>query len=222
MFPFYSILLCSYFTDAVFSLWGFELCFKSFLLLASLSLFFSKLFFPVKRCFPNGWSLHPPKNDVEQKSWPQALGAWAGLVDRRATWLDSKAVRAQSCPTLRDPLGCSPLGSSVCGVFQTRILEWVSISSSRGTFLTQRSNSRLLRLLPCRRILYHWATGRPPVSKAVIQPKWQLLWTFPVKPVGFPREIPINFFPGKGIEGRIWPVDSWVLRRERHHEVSPL
>ena len=34
---------------------------------------------------------------------------------------------------LCDPTGCSPPGSSVHGIFQTRILEWVAISSSRGS-----------------------------------------------------------------------------------------
>ena len=33
--------------------------------------------------------------------------------------------------TLRDPLDASPPGSSVHGIFQARILEWVAISSSR-------------------------------------------------------------------------------------------
>ena len=37
------------------------------------------------------------------------------------------------CPTLCDPLDCSPPGSSVHRVFQARILEWVVISSSRGS-----------------------------------------------------------------------------------------
>ena len=40
---------------------------------------------------------------------------------------------AQSCPTLCDPMDCSPPGSSVHRIFQTRILEWVAISSSRGS-----------------------------------------------------------------------------------------
>ena len=40
---------------------------------------------------------------------------------------------AQSCPTLRDPLDCSPPGSSVHGILQARILEWVAISFSRGS-----------------------------------------------------------------------------------------
>ena len=38
---------------------------------------------------------------------------------------------AQSCPTLCDPMDCSPSGSSVHGIFQPRILEWVAISFSR-------------------------------------------------------------------------------------------
>ena len=38
---------------------------------------------------------------------------------------------AWSCPTLCDTLDCSPRGSSVHGVSQARILEWVTISSSR-------------------------------------------------------------------------------------------
>ena len=37
----------------------------------------------------------------------------------------------QSCLTLCNPLDCNPLGSSVRGIFQARILEWVAIPSSR-------------------------------------------------------------------------------------------
>ena len=40
---------------------------------------------------------------------------------------------AQSCPTLRNPMYCSPPGSSVHGISQTRRLEWVAISSSRAS-----------------------------------------------------------------------------------------
>ena len=35
---------------------------------------------------------------------------------------------AQSCPTLWDPMDCSLPGSSVHGIFQARVLEWVAIS----------------------------------------------------------------------------------------------
>ena len=37
----------------------------------------------------------------------------------------------QSRPTLCDPIGCSPPGSSLHGILQARILEWVAISFSR-------------------------------------------------------------------------------------------
>ena len=42
-------------------------------------------------------------------------------------------LRAQSCPTLCDPVDCSLLGSSVHGILQARILESVTISFSRGS-----------------------------------------------------------------------------------------
>ena len=40
---------------------------------------------------------------------------------------------AQSCPTLCDPMDCSLSGSSVYGIFQARVLEWIAISFSRGS-----------------------------------------------------------------------------------------
>ena len=40
---------------------------------------------------------------------------------------------AQSCPTLCDPLDCSPPGSSVHGILQARTVEWGAISFSRGS-----------------------------------------------------------------------------------------
>ena len=42
-------------------------------------------------------------------------------------------LAAQSCPTLCDPVDCSPAGSSVHGISQATILEWVAISFSRGS-----------------------------------------------------------------------------------------
>ena len=40
------------------------------------------------------------------------------------------AKSLQSCPTLCDPMDCSPPGSSIHGIFQARTLEWVAISFS--------------------------------------------------------------------------------------------
>ena len=53
------------------------------------------------------------------------------------TWSGTWCVLvSQSCPTLCDPMDCSLPSSSVHGILQARILEWVAISSSRGIFLT--------------------------------------------------------------------------------------
>ena len=46
-------------------------------------------------------------------------------------WHESESEVAQLCPTLCDPVDCSPPGSSVHGILQARILEWVAISFSR-------------------------------------------------------------------------------------------
>ena len=43
------------------------------------------------------------------------------------------ALVAQSCLTLCDPMDGSPPGSSVHGILQARILEWVAIPFSRGS-----------------------------------------------------------------------------------------
>ena len=53
---------------------------------------------------------------------------------------------AQSCPTLWDPMDCGLPGFSVHGIFQARVLEWVAISFSRGSSLTQGSNPGLPHL----------------------------------------------------------------------------
>ena len=63
----------------------------------------------------------------------------------------------QSCLTLCDPMDCSPLGSSVHGILQAKILEWVAISFSRESSQHQGSNQSLLYLL-------HWQAGSLPLT----------------------------------------------------------
>ena len=41
---------------------------------------------------------------------------------------ESENEVAQSCPTLRDPIDCSPPGPSVHGILQARVLEWGAIA----------------------------------------------------------------------------------------------
>ena len=62
----------------------------------------------------------------------------------------SESEIPQSCPTLSDPMDCSPPDSSIHGIFQARVLEWVAIAFSRGIFPTQGSNLGLPR---CRQTL---------------------------------------------------------------------
>ena len=42
----------------------------------------------------------------------------------------SESELTQLCPTLSDPMYCSPPGSSAHGIFQARVLEWVAIAFS--------------------------------------------------------------------------------------------
>ena len=67
---------------------------------------------------------------------------------------------AKSCLTLRQPHElCSPPGSSVCGISQARILEWVAIFVSRASsWLKDWTLISRLCILHFKRILYHWAT----------------------------------------------------------------
>ena len=51
----------------------------------------------------------------------------------RETLLTMCVPDAQSCLTLRDPMDCSLPGSSVHGILQERILEWVAVPFSRGS-----------------------------------------------------------------------------------------
>ena len=69
---------------------------------------------------------------------------------------------AQSCPTLCDPM--TPPGSSVHGILQPRILEWVAMPFSRGSSLFKVKN---LGLPHCSQILYHLRRqGSPSVYQA--------------------------------------------------------
>ena len=56
------------------------------------------------------------------------------------------SVTVKLCPTLCDPMDCSLPGFSVHGTFQTRILEWVAISFSRGSS-QPRDQTRVSRIV---------------------------------------------------------------------------
>ena len=67
-----------------------------------------------------------------------------------------------SCPTLCDAMDYSPPGSSVHGILQARILEWIVMPSSRGSSWPR--DWTCLSSVSCIswRILYHWCHLRSP------------------------------------------------------------
>ena len=67
----------------------------------------------------------------------------------------------QSWLTLSDSIDCSPLGSSVHGISQARILEWMPFPTPE-IFETQGLNQKLQQPLHCRQILSHWAAWKAP------------------------------------------------------------
>ena len=90
---------------------------------------------------PHGATLRPRRSVVAafKPAFPKS-GWWGegrvlGIVYKNVLNLQLIAAAAaakslQSCPTLCDPIDGSPLGSSVPGILQARILEWVAISFS--------------------------------------------------------------------------------------------
>ena len=77
---------------------------------------------------------------------------------RRKRSNSTVSVCAQLCLTLCDPMDSSAPGSSVLGIFLARILEWVVISSSRGS--SRPMDQTGISCVSCTGewILYHWAT----------------------------------------------------------------
>ena len=60
-------------------------------------------------------------------------GWWCGEVIELSCVLMMKALVAQACPTLGDPMDCSPPGFTVHGILQAKILAQVAIPFSRGS-----------------------------------------------------------------------------------------
>ena len=61
---------------------------------------------------------------------------WSGLPFP-SPMHESESEVAQSCLTVRDPMDCSLLGSSVRGILQARVLEWGAITFSDTTVVNK-------------------------------------------------------------------------------------
>ena len=66
----------------------------------------------------------------------------------QCTKVKSEREVAQLCPTLSDPMDCSPPGSSIHGIFQARVLEWGAIAFSNIVIINLLSALHLLQSNP--------------------------------------------------------------------------
>ena len=91
-----------------------------------------------------------------------SLSPWAPPVSTKSLFGKGTTLQLRVtlcvCPTLCDLMDCSPPGSSVYGILQARILEWVAMASSRGSFRPR--DQTCVSCVSCigRWILYHCVT----------------------------------------------------------------
>ena len=83
--------------------------------------------------FSRVWLCATPQMTAHQA--PPSLGFsrqehWSGLPFPSPMHKSESEV-VQSCPTISDPMDCSLPGSSVHGIFQARVLEWVAINTPK-------------------------------------------------------------------------------------------
>ena len=83
------------------------------------------------------------------------------LIPCDTTYVHVCAKSLQSYPTLCDSMDCNSPGSSVLGILQARILEWLTMPCLQGIFPTQGSNLYLLWLLHGRRFFTTEPPGKP-------------------------------------------------------------
>ena len=142
---------------------------------------------------------------------------------------------ANSCPTLCNPKDCSPPGSSVQGILQARLLEWVAISFSRGSSWPRdwtQVSWIAGDLLHCRQILLPTETlGKPPVNLIpLIYPPPLLFgsckFVFQVcESVSVKARFLISFDNSEGLQH--WPhsfvtAAGWSLAAEHPHTELPV
>ena len=74
---------------------------------------------------------------MDREAWYAVVNGVAKSQTGLSDWTELNTVSvclvAWSCPTLCDPMACSPQGSPVFVIILARILEWIAISSSRGS-----------------------------------------------------------------------------------------
>ena len=76
------------------------------------------------------WKIISPVSGITSYEFQfYSINCWLVAFSQLSVAAAAKSL--QSCPTLCDPIDGSPHGSSVPGILQARILEWVAISFSK-------------------------------------------------------------------------------------------
>ena len=115
----------------------------------------------------------------------------------------------QSCPTPWDPMDYNLPGSSVHGILQTRILEWVAIPFSKGSCYNPETWDWTQVSCVVGRLFTIWATREAQISIEnghisylclKYEPVFYILWTF--------------FSRGRIISNWIWPQEICLVQQD--------
>ena len=138
----------------------------------------------------------------------------------------SESEVAQSCPTLCNPMDCSPPGSSVHGIFQARVLEWGAIEFRLSPVLTLTKKSVRYPVLE---LIAWWdIILSDKLIEAVLKKTWKIHNTSHKNALLIPTLHPYLFFwrifffqpyhlvcriliPWHGIEFGPWQWKCWIL-----------
>ena len=101
----------------------------------------------VYRDTKNGWLIAGNLYLTVDRAWPELHTDWnCTLCVCVCVCVCVRANSLQLCPTLCNPMDCSPPGSSVHGILQAKILEWVAMPSSQRSSLPRDQTLCLLWL----------------------------------------------------------------------------
>ena len=114
--------------------------YKVLSLISILTLYVSRLSFNI--CIYVSAHQAPPSQEIAWDSPGKNTGVGCHFL-LQCMKVKSESEIAQSCPTLSDPMDCSPPGSAFHGIFQARVLEWGAIAFSDMYVLEiSKSNSK--------------------------------------------------------------------------------
>ena len=119
---------------------------------------------------------NPDLPTKKKSSWKMSRWSELTFFQRRRlyrwpmdTWKDAQhhylVLITESCPTLWNPMDCSPPSSSAHEISQARILEWVAISFSRPLTIREMQMKTT--------VIYHLTPGRMCIIKKITRKCWQ-------------------------------------------------